>query len=162
MQTQDRDLLNALIPNEHVSRRARRALAPLGTTLELADRTVIEREGDDCAQLVVLVRGVAAVTVNGTLEEMLGRGDVWGDAGHSGAVARRTLVAAGPVRIHAYSVREFNALRDLLPELGQRLLRTGTVAAGLFRPAPTLSPPVPVRAGRAEEAHARPTNTADL
>ena len=129
------------MPNEHVSRRARRALAPLGTTLDLADGTVIEREGRHCAQLVVLVRGVAAVTVNGALEEMLRRGDVWGDAGRSSAVARRTLVAAGPVRIHAYSVREFNALRCLLPELGQRLLRTGTAAAGLDRPRLHRSPP---------------------
>jgi hypothetical protein len=141
MHTQDRDLLSALVPNERMSRRARRTLAPLGTTLDLADGTVIEREGGDCAQLVVLVRGVAAVTVNGTLEEMLRRGDVWGDAGHSGAVARRTLVAAGPVRIHAYSVREFKALRNLLPELGHRLLRTGTAAAGLVQPSLQSLPP---------------------
>ena len=106
-------------------------MAPLGTTLDLADRTVIDREGRKCAQLVVLVRGVAAVTAKGTLEEILRRGDVWGDAGTSCAVARRTLVAVGTVRIHAYSKRELKALQHLLPELGQQLLRSGTATARL-------------------------------
>ena len=99
MHTQDRDLLDALGATGHIRLQVRRRMAPLGTTLDLADRTVIDREGRKCAQLVVLVRGVAAVTAKGTLDEMLRRGDVWGDAGTSRAVGRRTLVAVGPVRI---------------------------------------------------------------
>jgi hypothetical protein len=131
MKLNDRELLAALGPNEHLSRRARRALAPLGTTLDLGAGRVIDRQGCNCAQLVVLVRGIAAVTTDGVLEGLVGRGTVWGDAGASGRAASRTLVAAAPIRIHVFDTREFRTLQSLCPALGERLLRTGTAIAGL-------------------------------
>jgi len=131
MKLQDQELLAALGPKDHLSRRARLALAPLGTTLDLAAGRVIQRGGRACSQLIVLVRGIAAVTADGVLEGLVGRGTVWGDAGVSGRAASRTLVAAVPLRIHVFDNREFRTLRSLCPELGQRLLRTGTASAGL-------------------------------
>jgi hypothetical protein len=133
MNAQDRELLTAIEPNEQVSRRDRAALAPLGTTLDIAAGRVIEREGGSSTQLVVLVRGIAAVTADGALEELLGRGDAFGDAGVSGRLVSRALVAAAPLRIHVFNLREFGALRSVLPQLGERLLRSGTATAGLVR-----------------------------
>ena len=140
MHAHNLDLFDALSIYDYVSPRACRALDGIGTTLDLADRTVIEREGRDCAQLIIVLRGSAAVTAGGDLQEMLIRGDVWGDGGVSGAAASRTLVAMSRLRIHAFSKREFRALQDLLPALGQRLLRTGTATAGLGGPRPKVPP----------------------
>jgi hypothetical protein len=141
MKLQDQELIAARGPHESLTRRDRRALTPLGTTLDLPAGRVIQREGRECRQLVVLVRGIAAVTTDGLLDGLLHRGAVWGDAGLSGRATTRALVAAVPLRIHVYDPREFRALGLLCPDLGQRLLRTGTAAAGLDGTRPQSSPP---------------------
>lgn len=130
-----------------VRRRELRAIAHLGTTLDFGAGVTLSCEGAVCRELIVVVRGVVALTRNGALQGLLRLGDAWGDGGLSATTTDMTAVTARAVRVHAYSGRETRALQRACPVLAQRLLRTGA-CRGLGLPAQAIPPKVPVRAYR--------------
>lgn len=128
-----------------VSRRQRRSIAHLGTTLDFGAGATLSREGDLCGELIVLVRGVVALTRAGARQGLMRAGDSWGDGGLFTTTTEMTAVAARPVRIHVYNERETRALRRACPLLAHRLLRTGAYR-GVGQAAICNPPQAPVRA----------------
>jgi CRP-like cAMP-binding protein len=147
MQYSDLSPFDGLRLLDGVTRRQRRAISHLGTTLDLRAGVTLGREGAESRELVVVVSGVVALTRDGALQGLLRPGDAWGDGGLFATRLNTTAVTARAVRVHAYNVRETRALTRACPALAQRLLRTGT-ERGLGLPAHAIPPKVPVRAFR--------------
>lgn len=114
--------LEQLATFEGVSGRALRRLATLADEVELAEGAHLSEQGHLASQAFVIVAGYVTVERDGAEVATLGPGSVVGEVALLEHTHRNaTLIARTPVDLLVFGVREFEALVEEFPVLGERI-----------------------------------------
>jgi voltage-gated potassium channel len=101
-----------------LSKREREQVARLADEVEVAEGTVLGREGDIAYEFFVIEEGVAAVEVDGRHVVDLGQGEWFGEIGLLAAERRTaTVTARTPMRLAVFFGPNFRRLARELPEV---------------------------------------------
>lgn len=99
------------------------ALARSGTIADVADGSVLCREGRPGREFFVIIDGKATVTRGGRNLATLGSGDFFGELALLDNTQRdATVTATGPLSVFVMTASEFNAVLKSSPSVTRKLL----------------------------------------
>lgn len=106
------------------SQRELRAVTKAGTVLDVADATVLCRQGDVGREFFVILDGRARVERGGRKVATLGPGDYFGELALLDSTAKRdaSVIADGPMEVFVVARPEFTALLEDVPSINRKLL----------------------------------------
>jgi len=108
-----------------LSQKELRAVAGLGTTVDVKSGTVLTEEGSPGVQAFLIVAGAARCLVGRVEAARLGPGDFFGEMALLNAAPRSaTVVADGDMTVTAFDRREFVSLIEVSPKIATKLLAT--------------------------------------
>jgi CRP/FNR family transcriptional regulator, cyclic AMP receptor protein len=107
---------------DHTSRECARILK-LGTTLRVAQGSVLTVQGQAGHEVFVVVSGTARCERDGRCVAVFGPGDLFGEVAVLDQGPRTaTVVAESPMEVIVFGRREFNVLLDASPKVARRML----------------------------------------
>ena len=117
------------------TRRERRRIASLATTIDATPGRVLVREGHRAAEFLVVLRGEASISAGGEEIAIVSSGGCFGEVGLRELATRCVSVTAlTPMTLLAFSRAEFLAALDLAPSLAAFVRDTHVVPSGVLRP----------------------------
>jgi CRP-like cAMP-binding protein len=118
------DLLAAVPLFSSCSKGELRAVAQLGTPLDVATGKELTREGAYGREFFIVLEGEAECVVRGVTAALLGPGDFFGEmALIDGGPRTATVRAASALRVVLFDSREFSGLLLASPSIALKLLR---------------------------------------
>lgn len=103
---------------ERCTRRERRRIASLATTIDAAPGRVLVQEGHRAAEFLVILEGAASISAGGEEIATVSSGDCFGEVGlHELATRRVSVTALTPMTLLVFSRAEFLAALDLAPSV---------------------------------------------
>ncbi len=119
------DLIRSVPLFTGFGRREIERLGQLADEIDVADGTVLMREGATGHELFILVDGSVRVERGGRLIAERGPGSILGEiALVDGGPRTATVTAGGPARLLVIGHREFNTLMDEFPDVRLKVLTT--------------------------------------
>lgn len=130
------DALSRVPLFERCSRRELSRVASLMTPLEMAEGSVLTRQGDPGNQCFVIIEGTVDVRIDDRTVAELGAGEVVGEmALLDGRPRTATVRARTPLRLEVLDRREFMSLLENTPSVTLKLLKTLAERIRGFEPA---------------------------
>lgn len=118
------DRLAAVPLFSECSRTDLRAIATLGTQLELRAGRVLTTEGEPGSEFFLVRSGAAACVRKGRKVASFGPGDFFGETALLTNAARSaTVTATGDMTVIVFSRPEFSSLLDRSPQIARKLLK---------------------------------------
>jgi len=106
------------------SRRDLRAIAMLGSQLEIRARSVLTTEGEPGSEFFLVRAGTARCVRNGRKVATFGPGDFFGETALlANAPRTATVTAIGDMTVIVFDRREFSSLLDSSPQIARKLLK---------------------------------------
>ncbi|HKH89075.1 MAG TPA: cyclic nucleotide-binding domain-containing protein [Acidimicrobiales bacterium] len=106
------------------SRRDLRAIATLGTQLELRAGSVLTTEGEPGSEFFLVRAGAARCVRNGRKVATFGPGDFFGETALlTNAPRTATVTVVSDMTVIVFSRREFSSLLNSSPQIARKLLK---------------------------------------
>jgi CRP/FNR family transcriptional regulator, cyclic AMP receptor protein len=105
-----------------------RAVARLGTSLDVGDGEILIRQGKPGSEFFLLIDGRVSCLVDERPVATLTSGDFFGEmALIDNGPRHATVLADGPTRLVVFDAREFSRLLDASPSIARKLLKAFAV-----------------------------------
>jgi CRP-like cAMP-binding protein len=117
------DMLSSVPLFSGCSKQELRAIAGLGTRVDVKEGTVLTRESTPGAELFLVMTGKAHCEVGGKVVANFGAGDFFGEMSLlDGSIRTATVVADTPAEVLVLDRREFRGLIDASPSIAWKML----------------------------------------